>query len=254
MDGRAARMNPRWGSEGRDSKAQAIFDTLLACDGPAIAGGAWADIGCGSGGIAAGLAGRVDRITGIDPEPWDAWSTAAAEHPNLTFLEAPCDGIEPPLTVASVDVAICNQVYEHVANPRGLVLNIGRILKPGGWCYFAGPNLLWPIEPHVHWPFVHWLPRRLARRLMRIAGARRPEDLDAFSTHVWQLRRWFVEAGLDWVDAVPARAAVGLAGSGCKGLADAVSRVPAPLWGPFRPFWPGFVFILRKPAARGEGA
>lgn len=246
MSARPSAEEPRWGSEGRDRKAQALFDTLLAHCGPTVSKGDWVDIGCGSGGIAAALANRVERITGIDPEPWAAWSSAAAATPNLSFLVAPCDAPEPPFVPASIDVAICNQVYEHVADPRRLVLNLGQMLRPGGVCYFAGPNLLWPIEPHVFWPFVHWLPRRHAHRLMRLAGADRPEDLDAYSTHVWQLRRWFAEAGLEGVDAVPARAVAGLVASGRPRLAGAIARVPSLLWAPFRALWPGFVFILRK--------
>ncbi|MBW7860046.1 MAG: methyltransferase domain-containing protein [Rhodocyclaceae bacterium] len=248
MTDRASYSEPQWGRDGRDRKAEALFNTLLSRCGPGIAAGCWADLGCGSGGIVAELAGRVRWITGIDPEPWAAWAQAAAVHPNLSFIEAPCDTTELPLAQASVDVAICNQVYEHVADPRRLVLNLGYILKPGGWCYFAGPNLLWPIEPHVFWPFVHWLPRQLAHSLMRLAGARRPEDLDACSTHVWKLRRWFEEAGLDWVDAVPARAAAGLAMAGHLRLARMVECVPSPAWIPLRPLWPGFVFILHKHA------
>ena len=59
----------------------------------------------------------------------------------------------------------------------------------GGIAYFAGPNLLFPIEPHVFWPFVHWLPRGLAVRLMRALGSRKV--LDANSASWWRLHAWF---------------------------------------------------------------
>lgn len=242
---------PRWGSVGRDRKAMAILGTLMSHCGARIAEGAWLDIGCGSGGIAGALAPHVHRIQGADPEPWPTWETLVAEHSNLSFLVAGFDGEELPVPEASADVIVCNQVYEHVARPAALVHNIHRVLKPGGVCYFAGPNLLWPIEPHVYWPFVHWLPRRMAQRLMRALGSNRAEELDAFSTTYWELTSWFSKAGLRWTDGVAARISVELSLRGCPRSAALARGVPAFTLMPLAPLWPGFIFILRK-QDRGE--
>ncbi|MFE8032936.1 class I SAM-dependent methyltransferase [Thiohalocapsa marina] len=162
--------DPRWGAEHREAKAAAILQTLchFAMSNPARAD--WLDFGCGSGGIAAWLADHVDHITGVDPEPWERWRTFQAAHANLRFIPASAENSGLP--EQSVDVVICNQVYEHVDDPQRQISEIRRVLRPGGYCYFAGPNLLFPIEPHVYWPFVHWLPRQFARSLMKALGVR----------------------------------------------------------------------------------
>ena len=239
---------PRWGVEGRDRKAAALLHVLRAHAGAGVVDGHWVDFGCGSGGIAAALAPSVRRIEGLDPDPWPEWADMAARHHNLAFRATPCDGAAPPLPAASADVVICNQVYEHVQDPRRLIANLAAVLRPGGFAYFAGPNLLWPIEPHVFWPFVHWLPRAGAQRAMRALGSRRAQDLDAFSTTAWRLREWFTAAGLQATDALRERVAAEFALRDMNGVSAAAAR--APRW-PFRllePLSPGFVFVLRKPA------
>lgn len=240
---------PRWGSEGRERKAMVILETMVARCGDLDAGGTWLDIGCGSGGIASALAHHVGRIVGIDPEPWSSWASLAEVQPNLSFLQAGFDGDQLPLPEGTVDVVICNQVYEHVANPAALIRNIHRVLRPGGICYFAGPNLLWPIEPHVYWPFVHWLPRRAVQRLMRVMGSKRADALDAYSKSYWRLLSWFGEAGLESVDAVAERLSVEMEMRRHVTLANIVRRIPPAGRKLLAPFWPGFIFVLRKQRA-----
>lgn len=244
---------PRWGNVGRERKADAILGTLRAYRGPGVATGRWVDIGCGSGGIAAALAGQVDTVVGVDPEPWPQWRELAAGAGNLSFVAAACDGDDLPVPAGSADVVVCNQVYEHVRDPRQLLANIRQILKPGGCCYFAGPNLLWPIEPHVYWPFVHWLPRRAAQGTMRLLGSHAAGDLDAYSTHSWRLRRWIAAAGLQVEEGVRERLAQAFEGGAVHPLAKIVRAMPRGFFSAMMPILPGFVFVLTRPPA-GDGA
>lgn len=237
---------PRWGNQARDRKAAAIRGTLLAAAGRGIDAGAWLDVGCGSGGIAASLATNVRSIVGIDPEPWPQWVDLQERHANLTYHVGSFDCAELPLADGSADVVICNQVYEHVADPLQLIKNIQRVLRPGGVCYFAGPNLLWPIEPHVFWPLVHWLPRHAARPIMRILGSRRHDELDAWSTHLWRLRGWFAEAGLSSTNLLRHRICVECEMRKWTGLARAARLAPAALYAFGLPMAPGFIFLLSK--------
>lgn len=241
---------PRWGAQNRKIKAEAIWQTLVRAGDDPRRHGRWLDVGCGSGGIVAALADRVQEIHGIDPEPWPGWKRMASAHPNLTFSTGAFDQTELPLPHASVDMVICNQVYEHVTDPEQLVRNIHAVLRPGGRCYFAGPNLLWPIEPHVFWPFVHWLPRTLAQRLMRLLGSRQASQLDAFSAHYWTHLRRFRESGFAVRCAVDLRLKVALAASPMPLLS---SLVPGPLIRVFEPFSPAFVFLLEKPCSAIDG-
>lgn len=80
------------------------------------------------------------------------------------------DGMALPLADESVDVVICNHTYEHVPDARKLFAQIWRVLRPGGLVYFSAMNAHWPIEPHYRLPLLHWLPRRAARWMLRMAG------------------------------------------------------------------------------------
>ena len=188
---------PRWGSEQRELKAQAILQTVTHFMPLNLATVDCLDIGCGSGGIAAYLAGFVRQMHGIDPEPWQHWENLQQKHPNLCFRNVSVDALQ--MSSASLDLIICNQVYEHVPDPKLLIAEIYRLLKAGGCCYFAGPNWLFPIEPHVFWPFIHWLPRNFAVKLMRACGSR--QILDANSETYWTLCQWLAQFEL--TNAVP---------------------------------------------------
>lgn len=181
--------DPHWGNENRSAKANALFSTLQHATSTDLRDKVWLDAGCGSGGIAAHLATQVQSVCGVDPERWAQWDALAKSHPNLQLMDGFFDAETLPLEEASVDVVVCNQVYEHVSDPQQLIRNIYRVLKPGGVCYFAGSNLLWPIEPHVFWPFVHWLPRAWA---IKILGIFNPSAiLDAHAKPSWWLKKEF---------------------------------------------------------------
>jgi 2-polyprenyl-3-methyl-5-hydroxy-6-metoxy-1,4-benzoquinol methylase len=236
--------DPRWGQERRESKAEAILKTMQIHTGQELTEAIWLDIGCGSGGIAATLAAHVRQVIGVDPESWERWQNFRAAHPNLAFHKGSYRDLDRLLGPDSIDVVVCNQVYEHVDDPVALLRAIHDALKPGGLCYFAGPNLLWPIEPHVFWPFVHWLPRGLAQRAMRWLGSQHAAELDAHSTNYWRLRTWFRDVGFMPRNAIAARIEAGFAGRG------KTQRLPhwfAAIIDVLAPLSPGFVFGLRKP-------
>jgi ubiquinone/menaquinone biosynthesis C-methylase UbiE len=233
--------DPRWGSHDRPQKAEAIWQILHHIGGTAIGHGVWIDLGCGSGGIAAALAPRVEQMMAIDPEPWQRWQDFQQQQANLHFYPQSVE----LLTIAdnSADVVICNQVYEHVADPQRLINEIYRILKPGGYGYFAGPNLLWPIEPHVFWPIVHWLPRNIAVKLMTACKSK--GVLDANSATWWQLRRWLHRFTI--YNGVPI--AVAHLAQQRGGINRSLYRlIPPPLIDWLTPISPAFIFVIHKKA------
>lgn len=250
----AAAKDPRWGAEYRDAKALAILETLRLEVGPAVVSGTWLDIGCGSGLIASELAQHVHEIHGLDPEPWARWPMLSAEHPNLHFHAGSFCDVPDELPSESVDVAICNQVYEHVESPEDLLSQLHLVLKPKGVCYFAGPNLLWPIEPHVFWPFVHWLPRASAKRLMRLLGSHQADELDAFSVSCWRLRSWFRANGFEARNGLRTRIVASLRGAGRTRVAAWVGFIPDVFFVLAEPVAPGLVFLLRKSPKCAQGS
>jgi len=241
--------DPRWGQDGRDRKAEAILATLKMHCRRDLTRGVWLDVGCGSGGVAATLAAHVEQVVGVDPEPWERWQTLCSERSNLVFHAGSYRDLTTLLTPESVDVVICNQVYEHVDDPAALLQAIHQVMKPGSICYFAGPNLLWPIEPHVFWPFVHWLPRRFAQRWMRRLGSHQANDLDAWSWSYWGLTRLFRCAGYQCVDAIHLRMRADAEAAGAAKLLRMAVCVPRGFVMALTPIAPGFVFILTKASA-----
>lgn len=230
---------PRWGNEYRERKAELIFNTIKSVTSKDINRLDWLDVGCGSGGIAASLASKVNSIIGCDPEPWSQWTALKQRHNNLDFVKGCFDLPSPPVSAERFDIVVCNQVYEHVDNAQTLIKNIYTVLKPGGICYFAGPNLLWPIEPHVFWPFVHWIPRTAAQKIIRLFNHQ--AILDANSATSWVLKGYFLSAGFTYENIIHHRLiAAKPALQPVSPLIKIISNLTLPLM-------PGFVFLLKKP-------
>ncbi len=242
----SASSDPRWGQQDRDRKAEAILATLQLHCGSDLTQGVWLDIGCGSGGVAATLATHAQRVVGVDPESWERWNQFREQHSNLDFHAASYRDLEMLLAPESVDVVVCNQVYEHVDDPIALLQAIHRVMKPGSVCYFAGPNLLWPIEPHVFWPFVHWLPRSLAHRGMRALRSKRAQGLDAWSWSYWRLTRSFRGTGFRFNVAIHQRVAGGASLDGAGWVLRAIARLPRAAVNTLAAISPGLVFVLTK--------
>ena len=90
--------------------------------------------------------------------------------PNKNVSPMVADAICLPFSDASLDVVICNHVYEHVSDSTKLMKELFRILKPGGMVYLGAMNARWPMEPHYDIPFLHWMPVSLAEKLVRAKG------------------------------------------------------------------------------------
>ena len=232
-------IDPRWGAKDRNIKAEQIAHILENFGGVTLEEAIVLDIGCGSGGIAAHLAPRVKHMTGLDPEPWSRWNQWLDEHRNLSFIQGSVENNS--LQSKSFDVIICNQVYEHVPDPQALIRLIARLIKPDGIVYFAGPNLLFPIEPHVFWPFVHWIPRKIAIKLMKGCRAKYVDYLDAYSTHYWKLKSW-LRPCFEIQNAIPFL--IRKTTPFIKGEKTLTSRIPSKALSLLTPLSPGFIFLL----------
>lgn len=127
------------------------------------------DLGCSGGLFTQSFVQYFEHIIGIDIDP-HALARAQNENqsPNLLFVLGSADNL--PLPSDSVDLLLCNHVYEHVPDAPRLFSEIERILKPGGSCYLGAASRLTLIEPHYHLPFLSWLPKPLAHRYMRLTG------------------------------------------------------------------------------------
>jgi ArsR family transcriptional regulator len=93
-----------------------------------------ADVGTGTGFVAAGIAPRVKRVVGVDNAP--AMLTVARE--NLTALGASNvnlvvgEATKLPLEGGSVDAALANMVLHHAEHPTAMLREMARVVRPGG--------------------------------------------------------------------------------------------------------------------------
>jgi arsenite methyltransferase len=91
-----------------------------------------ADVGAGTGFMAAGLAPLVDHVHVLDGSPamLEVARQNLAQFDNVEFHAA--DGLSLPLPDASLDVAFANMYLHHCPDPLSAIREIARVLRPGG--------------------------------------------------------------------------------------------------------------------------
>jgi ubiquinone/menaquinone biosynthesis C-methylase UbiE len=113
-----------------------------------------ADVGTGTGFIAAGLASRVAQVIGIDDSP----GMLAEAEKNLNELGVSNvelrrgDVAALPLADDSVDAAVANMVLHHAVDPAAMLREMARIVRPGGTvaiCDAAEHPYAWMREQHA---------------------------------------------------------------------------------------------------------
>ena len=150
-----------------DSELQAVFDAYFAIFPwetlPCRAVGA--DIGCGSGRWAAVVAPKVGRLICLDASA-DALGVARrnlAAQDNVTFQRA--DVGELPIAEGQLDFVYSLGVLHHVPDTARAIVDIARILKPGGifllYLYYAFDNR--PLWFRLLWKASDWLRCRISR-------------------------------------------------------------------------------------------
>ena len=92
---------------------------------------------------------------------------------NATAFNAASEGL--PFPSGAFDAILSHEVLEHVRDDRLSVVEMVRVLKPGGVILLFVPNRGYPVETHgVYWrgryhfgniPLVNYLPRRWRDRL-----------------------------------------------------------------------------------------
>lgn len=77
------------------------------------------------------------------------------------------DGTNLQYSDASFDLVFSNSVIEHVGDSASQKRFADEMLRVGRRIYCQTPNKWFFVEPHLIAPFIHWLPFRVQRRLVR---------------------------------------------------------------------------------------
>ena len=127
------------------------------------------DIGCSSGIITSLLGNYFLTAIGIDIDQEALrYAKSRSSSSNVYFLAS--DSMALPFKDNTIEVVVCNHVYEHVPDASRMMREIYRVLKKEGFCYLSAGNKYMVMEGHYHLPFLSWIPRRLAHFYLKIAG------------------------------------------------------------------------------------
>lgn len=150
------------------------------------------DVGCGYGFTTAELAKHCRHVVGIEPcrALYEA-ARALRESRGLENLEIRHASAADLVEREAYDLAVLDNVLEHIADQPAALARVSAALKPGGALFIIVPNKLWPLEMHYYLPFLSYLPLPLANRYLRLT--RRGTDYtDASYAPTWLgLRRLF---------------------------------------------------------------
>lgn len=135
-----------------------------------------ADVGTGTGFVAAGLALKAAKVYGFDASAamLDVARRNLATFPNVEFHEAPGDRL--PLPDGMVEGVFANMYLHHAPDPLAAIKEMARILKPGGVLCITD------LDTHDH----EWQREQMADLWLGFAR----DDI----------RQWYAEAGLKEID------------------------------------------------------
>lgn len=131
-----------------------------------------ADVGAGTGFVAAGLAPLVKRVHVVDGSTAmiEVAKKNLSEFSNIEYHEA--DGASLPFSENSLDAAFANMYLHHTTDPLAAIREMVRVLRPGGRLVITD------MDEHTH----AWLKEEMA------------DMWQGFDRE--QIRTWFQEAGL----------------------------------------------------------
>ncbi len=142
------------------------------------------DIGCGAGFLSNALAGEGFSVSGIDlSESSLAVAKAKDQTGTVKYLKA--DAYELPFADSSLDVVTSTDFLEHVSEPRRVLQEVTRVLKPGGYFFYHTFNK-------------NLLSRLLVIKAMEWFVKNTPEDLHVYDLFInpKQLQTWLLDLGI----------------------------------------------------------
>lgn len=150
-----------------------VFDQLLGDTD--LRGALVLDAGCGTGEFSTAAMARGARVVSVDIGP----KLLARTRSKGIAQVAAADVARLPFSDGTFDVVLSSECVEHTPSPRASVLELTRVLRPGGRLALTCPNRTW------YWSCV------VANRL----GLRHYAGLEHWPA--WRsLRRWVEQGGI----------------------------------------------------------
>lgn len=195
------------------------------------------DVGASSGIMDSYISKYVRSLVGIDID------NGAITHANKNFKSKNLifkkgDALDLKFKENSFDIVICTHVYEHVEKPDKLFKEIYKVLKPGGICYLAAVNALWPIEPHYYLPFLSYLPKNLGSLYLRLFTDKKYYYETLFT--YWKLKSLVTNVNFKIIDYTPKVL------SNPKKLGFKHKKIDKTIANLLKYFTPTFFWILKK--------
>jgi 2-polyprenyl-6-hydroxyphenyl methylase/3-demethylubiquinone-9 3-methyltransferase len=160
-------------------RLEIVFDELLADTD--LSGRSVLDVGCGSGQFSQWAAARGATVTSLDI---GVRLLAEARRRSGSRAVA-ADACHLPLASNAFDIVISSECIEHTTDPKGALLEIHRVTRPGGVLVVTVPNQLWhfaiTIANTLHLRPFHGYENWLRWRELR-------DELQRCGTRIEQLR------------------------------------------------------------------
>jgi ubiquinone/menaquinone biosynthesis C-methylase UbiE len=190
-----------------------VTDVVQVLDRPT--GKRLLDLGAGMGGLSVAL--MLDRRTqglrlhAMDYNPDYARITLLrAQRYDLTLSIVVAAGEHLPYPDAAFDAITCLDVLEHVADVEAVLMEMYRVLAPGGIVLTTVPNRRAFRDPHYHLAGINWLPAPVAERMIERAGRSKSgvqlqdrQEHSDLNTYTWgQFKRLAEDTGFSVRDQV----------------------------------------------------
>jgi SAM-dependent methyltransferase len=120
-------------------RIEVMFDQLL--EGESLSGQRVLDVGCGTGAFSLMALERGGVVTGLDIGPK---LLARARMKGVARIVAG-DALSLPFADGLFDIVLSSECIEHTAEPQRAVVEMLRVLRPGGRLVITCPNRVW------HW-------------------------------------------------------------------------------------------------------
>jgi SAM-dependent methyltransferase len=201
------------------------------------------DLGASTGIMTERFAENFKRVVALDIDRAGLqWGIKNCRLDNIEYVCS--DGTESALVDNSIDVVICNQIYEHVDNQEGLMSEIYRVLKYNGFCYFGAGNRFVLVEGHYALPFLSWIPHRLADIYMNFTGRSGVYDVRLLSLR--NLRKLTQNFWLHDYTGMIFENPENFYADDVVRPGNIISRFPRVLYSLLYPLFPAWVWVLTK--------